>query len=74
MGWYYDIEGTEPFNFSKKFMDSKNITLYAKWGMFVFVEGANVEKNLTETQEMSGEPHNKGSCFTGGGSISINSL
>lgn len=67
MGWYYDIEKTKPFDFSKKFMDTENITLYGKWGMFVYVEGATVEKNLPIST-------NKESWFTGGGTITIPSL
>ncbi len=67
MGWYYDEEKTKPFDFSKKFMDTENITLYGKWGMFVYVEGATVEKNLPIST-------NKESWFTGGGTITIPSL
>ena len=74
MGWYYDIEKTNAFDFSKKFMDTENITLYGKWGMFVYVEGATVEKNLTVTVNADGTSHNKGSCFTGGGNITIPNL
>lgn len=67
MGWYYDEEKTKPFDFSIKFMDTEDITLYGKWGMFVYVEGATVEKNLPIST-------NKESWFTGGGTITIPSL
>ena len=72
MGWYYDIEKTKPFDFSKKFMDTEDITLYGKWGIFVYVEGATVEKNLPETFYADGK--SKESCFTGGGYITIPNL
>lgn len=67
MGWYYDEEKTKPFDFSIKFMDTEDITLYGKWGMFVYVEGATVEKSLPIST-------NKESWFTGGGTITIPSL
>ena len=46
MGWYFDSEKTnicdfsKPFVFPESFEDNENVTLYAKWGKFVHVEGA----------------------------------
>ncbi|GEM_PF-4157507 len=50
MGWYLDSEQTIMFDFSKPFVfpesfeDTENVTLYAKWGKFVYIEGASVSK------------------------------
>lgn len=58
MGWYFDPEQTiicnfsKPFIFPKSFEDTESVTLYAKWGKFVYVEGATVAYD-TENNRIS---------------------
>ncbi|MCR4947792.1 MAG: InlB B-repeat-containing protein [Treponema sp.] len=56
MGWYFDSEQKNFCDFSKAFTfpvsieDTEVVTLYAKWGKFVYVEGATVIYNTKEEE------------------------
>lgn len=45
MGWYKDAKKTLYYDFSQPYTDIQDVVLYAKWGSFVFVEGATVTRS-----------------------------